>query len=358
MGLRVRLWLNSDFFTASPSRPLLYSLMVPYHRMPATIGKTLLLLLLTSLLAGCGLFGDRDRDEFEGLTTEEQFYRRALSQLNSLNFNGAIATYQALESRFPFGRFAAQAQIEIVYAYYRNGDMEAARAAADRFIRLHPDNENVDYAYYMRGLSSFRDSGGFVGRFLPVDQTRRDPGRARESFSDFSQLLALYPDSPYAADARARMVYLRNNLAAYEIHVANYYQERRAYVAALRRAQYVVENFQGTPAVADGVAVMVESYLRMGLNELADTSLELLRENYPQHAALDGNGNFEIQSEITNPSLFYTVTFGLVGDNRGDPPLAPTQRPRTSGSQQIIDTQSENDERRSLFSILTLGIFD
>ena len=349
MGLRLCLWLNSDFFPA------------PAHdrMMSAKLAKPLLLLLLSGLLAGCGLFSDRDRDEFEGLSTEEQFYRRALSQLNAQNFTGAIATYQALESRFPFGRFAAQAQIEIVYAYYRNGDMEAARAAADRVIRLHPDNENVDYAYYMRGLSSFRDSSGFLGRFLPVDQTKRDPGRARESFSDFSQLLALYPDSPYAADARARMVFLRNNLAAYEIHVANYYLERRAYVAALRRAQYVVENFQGTPAVADGVAIMVESYLRMGLNELADTSLELLRENYPQHAALDRNGNFEIQSEITNPSLLYTVTFGLLGDNRVDPPLAPTQRPRTSGSQQIIDAQAENSEqRRSLLSIITFGLFD
>jgi len=317
------------------------------------------LLILAAALAGCGLFGDRDEDEFAGLSTEEQFYRRALEQLNANNFNGAIATYQALESRFPFGRFAAQAQIEIVYAYFRNGDMEAARAAADRFIRLHPDNENIDYAYYMRGLSSFRDNAGFFGRFLPIDQTKRDPGRARESFNDFSQLLALYPDSPYAADARARMVFLRNNLAAYEIHVANYYLERRAYVAALRRGQYVVENFQGTPAVADGVAIMIESYLRMGLNDLADTSLALLRENYPQHASLDDDGNFEIQAEITDPSLLYTVSFGLLGDNRSDVPIAPTQRPRTSGSQQIIDAQAGNQqERRSFWSIITFGLLD
>lgn len=320
--------------------------------------RILLLLLLSLSMAGCGLFGGGDRDEFAGLSTEEQFYRRALDQLNSNNFNGAIATYQALESRFPFGRFAAQAQIEIVYAYYRNGDMEAARAAADRFIRLHPDNENIDYAYYMRGLSSFRDSSGFMGRLMPVDQTKRDPGRAQESFNDFSQLLALYPDSPYAADARARMIYLRNNLAAYEIHVANYYLARRAYIAALRRGQYVVENFQGTPAVADGVAIMVESYLRLGLNELADTSLSLLRENYPTHASLDNNGEFIIRTEITNPSLLYTVTFGLLGDNRVDPPLAPTRRPFTSGSQQIIDAQGETEEEegRSFLSIITFGI--
>lgn len=317
-------------------------------------------LIFAIFLGGCSLFGDdEDADEFAGLTTEEQFYRAALDQLNGQNFRGAIATYQALESRFPFGRFAAQAQIEIVYTYYRNGNMEAARAAADRFIRLHPENENIDYAYYMKGLSSFTENGGIMSRFLPIDQTKRDPGRARESFNDFSQLLALFPDSAYAADARARMVYLRNNLAAYEIHVANYYLERRAYIAALRRGQYVVENFQGTPAVADGVAVMVESYLRLGLDDLADTSLALLNENYPEHSSIDNGGDFIIRTEITNPSLLYTVTFGLVGDNRIDPPLAPTRRPRTSGSQEIINSQvATADEGRSWLSIITLGILD
>lgn len=322
------------------------------------ITRATILLLTLTLLSSCGLFSRGEQDEFAGLSTEEQFYRRALDQLNSQNFAGAIATYQALEARFPFGRYAAQAQIEIVYAYYRNGDEEAARAAADRFIRLHPENENIDYAYYMKGLASFEDGGGFFSRIVPVDHTKRDPGLARESFSDFSQLLALYPDSPYAADARARMVYLRNNLAVYEIHVANYYLERRAYIAALRRAQYVVENFQGTPAVADGVAIMVECYLRLGLNELADTSLALLRENYPDHAAIDDDGDFIVRTEVTDPSLLYTVTFGLFGDNRGNPPLAPTRRPITSGSQQIINQQADPEEDRSLLSILTFGIFD
>lgn len=321
--------------------------------------KWLSLALIALLLNGCGLFGrDQDEDKFANLSTEEQFYQRALGQLNSQNFRGAIETYQALESRFPFGRFADQAQIEVVYAYYRNNDLEAARAAADRFIRLHPENDNVDYAFYMKGLASFSDDNGFISRFLPVDQTKRDPGRAEESFADFSQLLALYPDSAYAADARARMVYLRNNLAAYEIHVANYYIERSAYIAALRRGQYVVENFQGTPAVADGVAVMVECYLRLGLNDLADTSLSLLKENYPEHASIDDSGDFIVRSDVTNPSVLYTVSFGLLGDNIGNPPLAPTQRPRNSGSEEIINTQlNPRTVKRSWFDIITFGIF-
>ena len=316
--------------------------------------------ILLLLLSGCSLFDGEEEDEFAGLSTEEQFYQRALGQLNGQNFRGSITTYQALESRFPFGRFAAQAQIEIVYAYYRNQDMEAARAAADRFIRLHPDNENVDYAYYMKGLASFEDGSGFLSRFLPIDHTKRDPGRAQESFSDFAQLLALYPDSPYAADARSRMIYLRNNLAAYEIHVANYYLERLAYIAALRRGQYVVENFQGTPAVADGVAIMVEAYLRMGLSDLADTSLALLKENYPVHASIDNNDDFIIRTEITNPSLLYTVTFGLLGDNAIEPTLAPSRRPRISGSQEIINAQTEPEEAasRSWLNIISLGILN
>ena len=148
--------------------------------MNSRLARLTALLTLLFLLGGCNLFGDgEEQDEFSGLSTEEQFYQRALDQLNGQNFRGAVATYQALETRFPFGRFAAQSQIEVVYAHYRNGDMEAARAAADRFIRLHPEDENIDYAYYMKGLSSFEDGGGFFNRFLPIDQTKRDPGRAQ-----------------------------------------------------------------------------------------------------------------------------------------------------------------------------------
>lgn len=316
------------------------------------------LLFLFLLLNGCGLFDGEGRDEFAGLTTEEQFYRRALSQLNSQNFRGAISTYQALESRFPFGQFATQAQIELVYAYYRNNDLEAARSAADRFIRLHPEDSNVDYAYYMKGLSSFTADRSIIDRFLPTDPSKRDPGEARASFAEFSQLVALYPDSPYAADARARMIYLRNSLAAYEIHVAQYYLQRRAYIAALNRGKYVVENFQGTPAVPDGMAIMVESYLRLGLTELADSSLALLKDNYPDHDSLDASGDFVIRSEVTNPSLLYTVSFGLLGDNRVPAPLSPTRRPGISGSQEIIEAQAEAGQKpkRSWLSILTLGI--
>ncbi len=327
--------------------------------MRIALNRILILCFSLLLLSSCGLFNGDEEDEFAGLSTEEQFYLEAVEFLNSQSYRSAIILYEALESRFPFGRYAAQAQIELVYAYYRNTDLEAAIAAADRFIRLNPDDPNVDYAYYMKGLSSFTANRSLIDRFLPTDPSKRDPGQARDSFVEFSQLLALYPDSPYAADARARMVYLRNGLAAYEIHVANYYVERRAYIAALNRAKYVVENFQGTPAVSDGMALMVECYLRLGLNELADTSLAILRENYPTHASLNQEGDFIVRTEITDPSLLYMATFGLLGNNRGNPPLAPIARPRNSGSQEIINTQvnpEQPNEGRTWLSILTLGI--
>ena len=269
------------------------------------------------------------------------------------NYGGAVRTYQALESRFPFGQFAAQSQLELVYAHYRSSNLEAARAAADRFIRLHPDNSNIDYAYYMKGMASFAEDSGFMSRFLPTDPTKRDPGRARDAFNEFSLLLSLYPGSDYAADARARMVFLRNNLAAYEVHVANYYMERRAYIAALNRGRYVVENFQGSPVVAEGIAIMVECYLRLGMNDLADTSLALLRLNYPEHPALDANGNFIVRNQVTNPSLLYTVSFGLLGSNVENTPLAPTSRPVQANQPEIEELETE----RTWLSRLTFGIF-
>lgn len=246
-------------------------------------------------LAACSWFG-KDDDEVPPDQGERELYRAAQKNLKSSNFDLAIKNLQLLEARYPFGPYAEQSQLELIYAHYRNYDHEEAVAAADRFVRLHPQHPNVDYAYYMKGLSSFTEGQGLLERFLPTDMTQRDPGPARQSFADFSQLLSRYPSSEYAADARARMVHLRNLLARYEINVANYYFKRRAYVAALNRGRYVVETFQETPAVPDGLAVMAQAYLILGMNDLADNAVATLRQNYPQHPSLDKSGNFMAQS--------------------------------------------------------------
>ena len=280
---------------------------------------TLLVVMLATTLAGCSVFSKED--EVPPDQGERALYDTARKNLDSSNFDLAIKNLQLLEARYPFGPYAEQAQLELIYAHYRNYDHEEAVAAADRFIRLHPQHPNVDYAYYMKGLASFTEAQGLLERFLPTDMTKRDPGPARQSFADFSQLLSRFPNSEYAADSRARMVHLRNLLARYEINVANYYFKRRAYVAALNRGRYVVENFQETPAVPDGLAVMAQAYIILGMQDLADNAIATLRRNYPQHPSLDESGNFIAQyvPGEDDRSWANVLTFGLV--DRAAPPV-------------------------------------
>lgn len=312
--------------------------------------RVLSIILLCISIVAC--FSSQDNDESAGVTTEQQVYEQANRMLDSGNYSQAVEVYQMLESRFPFGQYASQAQLELIYAHFRGGNPEAARAAADRFIRLHPEHPNIDYAYYMKGVASFSENLSFINRFLPTDASKRDINRAEDAFNEFSLFLSLYPDSDYAADARARMIFLRNTLARYEMHVADYYMERQAYIAALNRSRYVVENFQGTPQVADALSLMVECYMRLGLDDLATTSLALLRENYPEHENLDSDGDFIVRNRVTNPSLLYTVSFGLLGSNESDTPLAPTSRP----NRPVTPDTAPQGGGRSLLNIITFGL--
>lgn len=251
--------------------------------------------------------------------SEREIYEAAQGYLKSKNFSLAVENLQLLESRYPFGPYAEQAQLEIIYAYYRGGDNEAVVAAADRFVRLHPQHPKADYAFYMRGLANYTDGEGFLERFIPTDMTQRDPGTTIQSFDDFRQLLQRYPDSDYAPDAKARMVQLRNRLARYEINVANYYFKRKAYLAAANRGRYVIENLPQTPAIPDALAVMVQAYLLLEMNDLADQSLMVLRKNYPNHPSLDKNGNFVSQVGIDQEGSFINkVSLGLL--DRYEPP--------------------------------------
>jgi len=199
--------------------------------------------------------------------------------------------------------------------------------AADRFIRLHPQHPNVDYAYYMKGLAAYTANEDIFARFVPTDLTRRDTSHAKEAFAEFSQLVTRFPDSPYAADAKARMVSLRNLLARHEINVANYYFRRGAYLAAANRGRYVVENFERTPAVADGLAVMAQGYILLGMDDLARDSIEVLAMNYPEHPSLNANGEFTSVYTLDGlqRSWINRASFGLF-----DPPRPPQfdNRPR------------------------------
>lgn len=285
--------------------------------MPAT-RLTLILILLLSLFA-CSSNDDIELPEGAN-SSEAQLYQSAQKYLKNANYDLAVRSLQLLESRFPFGKYAEQAQLELIYAHFNNYEHEAAIEAADRFIRLHPQHPNVDYAYYMKGLTAYQASQGMLDRFAKTDKTKRDTAYARESFAEFAKLLARFPDSAYAADARARMIFLRNLLARSEINVANYYFKRGAYMAAANRGRYVVENFQGTPAVPDGLAVMVQGYMLLGLGDMAEDSRRVLALNYPDHPSLDENGQFISNYSLDGPdrSLINRMSLGLF--DRAAPP--------------------------------------
>lgn len=264
-------------------------------------------LSLILLVTGCASKKDEEQ------TSEADLYQAAERQLKASQWETAIKNLQILEENFPFGTYAEQAQLELIYAQYMADEPDAAIATANRFIRLHPQHRNVDYAYYMLGMSSFTKDKGMFERVLPVDISRRDPGAARESLANFTQLLNRYPDSPYATDAKKRMLFLRNLLARYEIHVANYYFKRGAYVAAVGRGRYVLENFPQTPAIPDALAVMVQGYRLMKMPSHADEMLEILRTNYPTYPALTETGEFNDNYMYDNggTNWFAIMTLGL-----------------------------------------------
>lgn len=331
------------------------------HRLKTGL-KLVISISLLSLLSACSLFQTEEEEEPKTIyDNEQEFYDAAQKQLNSRQWDNSVKTLQALEENFPFGKYAEQAQLELIYAYYKSSEFEAASAAADRFIRLHPQHRNVDYAYYLKGLSSFTEGKGLFERFLPTDVTRRDPGSARESFAYFSQLLARFPKSSYAGDARKRMVYLRNLLARYEIHVANYYFKRGAYVAATNRGRYVVENFQKTPAVPDGLAVSIQGYHILGMTELANTNLSVLKENYPNYPALNEQGEFNYQysADTGDKSWLTTATFGIL--DKQDPPGFDSRaiyNPEYKDNAAAQKAAQASSGERSWSSILSFGLFD
>jgi outer membrane protein assembly factor BamD len=201
---------------------------------------------LIILMAGCSVFNSKDKTDEERekarLLSEQQLYERVQEYFDDERFDLAVKNLQLLESRFPFGVYADQSQLEIVYAYYRDNNEDAAIAAADRFLRLHPRHPDADYAWYMKGLANYSLTPGLLSRFHQADQSARDVASARRSFREFQEFLRRYPDSVYAADARIRMVNIKDVLARHEMVVANYYVKRRAYTAAINRAKAVVEH--------------------------------------------------------------------------------------------------------------------
>jgi outer membrane protein assembly factor BamD len=239
--------------------------------------------LMLVMVSGC----NRDKNIDDGRSAEAM-YESAKGYLSSQNWGRAIREYQTLSTRYPFGRYTEQAQLELAYAYHKGGNPEAALSTADRFIRTYPSHPNVDYAFYIRGLTNYEMRVGFMERLMPSRVRDRDQTAARESFRDFDELIKRFPESRYAPDARQRMVFLRNNLSFYELDVARYYMRRKAYVASAARARYAIENYPGSPELGDALEILHVSYTEMGLPELAEDTMKILALNYPDHPAVTG----------------------------------------------------------------------
>jgi outer membrane protein assembly factor BamD len=239
-------------------------------------------LALAFALGGCGLFSDKGDPKKDW--TAAEYYNAAKTEFDNKNWDSAIKLYEALEAKYPFGRFAQQSQIEVAYAYYKQGETASAITALEKFIKLHPNHANLDYALYLKALVNFREDLGPLTRVPGMNQdlADRDPKAARESFEAFKELVTRFPESRYADDSRRRMVYLVEALARHEINVARYYLARGAYLAAVNRAQDALVKFPNSSFQhREALDILVEGYDRMGLAELRDDTRKVIARNYP-----------------------------------------------------------------------------
>ena len=247
------------------------------------------LIVIVLALGGCSRFKWFQKDEPLETLPVDQMYDTGKQALETGNLSRARRYYQRLIARFPYGPYTEQAQLELAYAQYKGNNPEDAMSSVNRFIRTYPTHPHVDYAYYLKALINFNRENAFLDRIARIDMTQRDQGAPRQAFNDFAELINRYPNSVYAADARQRMVHLRNQMARHEISVAKYYLRKRAWVAAANRGQYILEHYPQSMYVGDAMAVMSESYLRLGQDTLAADSRRVLQLNHPDHSYLRGD---------------------------------------------------------------------
>ena len=249
---------------------------------------------------------------------EKELYDQAQARLKNESYSTAIMSLEALESRFPFGRYAEQAQAELIYAYYMNSQFEASQSAAERFINLHPRHSHTGYAYYMKGLAAFTDDSGLFSRYFQSDLEKREIVMAQTSFDELSDFISRYPQSNYVSHAKQRMIYLKNLLAKHEMYVADFYMQRGAYLAAVGRSKYVIEHLPNTPQTPYALSILVEAYDLLGYAELKKRNLEVLTLNYPDF-------NFKENESIKNRSWANVITFGLLGKEDIERPINITE---------------------------------
>jgi len=277
-------------------------------------------ILSTFALASCAT----KKNNTVGLD-EQNLYESSQRALKRGDNLAAIESLQQLESDFPFGKFAQPGQLSLIYAYFKSKDNALANATARRFIRLHPNHPDVDYAYYMLGLNAYPKPGSLFQSVLGTDLSKKDTNAARTSFTNFSEFINRFPKSEHAADALKRLEFLRNLLARSEINIANYYLSRKAFLSAVNRGRFVVENYQATPSVPDALAIMIQSYHALNMQDLEKSSLQVLRLNYPDYPALTKNGDFNYNYYVKDTkSLIGLTTFGVIDTSK--PPGFDTRK--------------------------------
>ena len=288
---------------------MLHNFINSSKRNLSILGIFMLLLLVSSCSSNEEMPDER--------LVEKELYDQAQTRLKNGSFSTAILSLEALESRFPFGRYAEQAQAELIYAYYMNSQFEASQSAAERFINLHPRHSHTGYAFYMKGLAAFTDDSGLFSRYFQSDLAKREVVMAQTSFGELSEFISRYPESKYVPHAKQRMIYLRNLLAEHEIYVADFYMKRGAYLAAIGRAKYVIENLPNTPQTPFALSILVEAYEILEYEELRQTSLEILNANYP-------NFDFQGNESVKERSWANILTLGLIGKEDIKRPTAET----------------------------------
>ena len=244
---------------------------------PFALLFTLLFALL--LLSGCaGSDGSKDDTD---IWSEAKLYSEATDKLNDADFAKCGKYFEKLEARFPFGPYSQQAQINAAYCYWKAQEQTQALVAIDRFIKLHQGSPNLDYAYYLKGLITFNDDLGWLGKFTGQDLSERDPKAAKEAFESFKVVVERFPNSKYAPDSLDRMRYIVNSLAEADVIVARYYYQRGAYLAAANRAQLVIRDYDRAPAVEEALYILTKSYEKLGMTQLSNDSARVFKLNFP-----------------------------------------------------------------------------
>lgn len=244
--------------------------------------QILFVLGLIVSLAACKTWWKKDEEDnnpYKGMTAE-QLYTASQKDLRKKQYATAIKHLEAIETMYPFSDYTEKSQLDLIYSYYKNEDYPAAAATAERFIHLYPRAKNVDYAYYMKGMANFQQTRGVFAKFLPLDESWRDPGTQTQAYSDFGILIQKFPDSKYKANSLQRMIYLRNMSAQHELNASTFYFKRKMYIAAIERANYVVKNYPQSPSVKQALVVLYEANRALGFNKAAEEALSIYRATY------------------------------------------------------------------------------